>query len=146
MTGDGSIPTLANELFGPVVLGPCRLANRIVMAPLTRARADADGVPGPLMAEYYARRASAGLIIGRLRRAFRGLYVANNGYDLALALEARRLGRADLTCFGRPFIANPDLVDGLRRGAPLAQPDRKTFYAAGGPGYTGHPVLGATAG
>jgi N-ethylmaleimide reductase len=373
MTGDSTIPGPATDLFEPIALGPYRLANRIVMAPLTRARADADGVPGPLMAEYYAQRASAGLIIaeatvvspqgrgyaftpglysaahvagwrrvtdavharggrifdqiwhvgrishpklqpggappvapsavaakstaftdagfepcgmpralrtaeipaivaefaaaarraldagfdgveihaangylieqflrdsinhrtdayggplanrvrfllevveavvaacggnrvgirlsplspsndagadsdpertygyvveqlnpfrlaylhmiegatqgarevdggfdlGRLRRAFQGLYVANNGYDLALALEARRLGRADLICFGRPFIANPDLVDRLRRGAPLAQPDRKTFYAGGAPGYTDYPTLGAAAG
>ncbi len=44
-------------------LGPYKLANRIVMAPLTRSRAGADGVPRSLMAEYYAQRASAGLII-----------------------------------------------------------------------------------
>jgi N-ethylmaleimide reductase len=41
-------------------LGPYQLANRIVMAPLTRSRAGQDGVPRPLMAEYYAQRASAG--------------------------------------------------------------------------------------
>ena len=52
-----------SDLFQPVSLGPYRLANRIVMAPLTRSRASADGVPTPLMAEYYAQRASAGLII-----------------------------------------------------------------------------------
>jgi len=46
-----------------VSLGPYRLANRIVMAPLTRSRASEDGVPISLMAEYYAQRASAGLII-----------------------------------------------------------------------------------
>ena len=52
-----------SDLFQPVQLGPYQLANRIVMAPLTRSRAGADGVPRPLMAEYYAQRASAGLII-----------------------------------------------------------------------------------
>ena len=51
------------DLFEPVRLGPYQLANRIVMAPLTRSRAGEDGVPRPLMAEYYAQRASAGLII-----------------------------------------------------------------------------------
>jgi N-ethylmaleimide reductase len=50
-------------LFEPLVLGELRLANRIVMAPMTRNRADADGVPGELMAEYYAQRAEAGLIV-----------------------------------------------------------------------------------
>jgi len=55
-----------SDLFQPVFLGPYRLANRIVMAPLTRSRASEDGVPTSLMAEYYAQRASAGLIIAAL--------------------------------------------------------------------------------
>lgn len=50
-------------LFQPYVLGPLTLANRIVMAPLTRNRAGAGLVPNPLAAAYYAQRASAGLII-----------------------------------------------------------------------------------
>jgi 2,4-dienoyl-CoA reductase-like NADH-dependent reductase (Old Yellow Enzyme family) len=52
-----------SNLFDPLELGAFELANRIVMAPLTRARSDRDGVPNPLMAAYYAQRASAGLII-----------------------------------------------------------------------------------
>ena len=52
-----------SDLFDPVQLGPYKLANRIVMAPLTRSRADDAGVPGELQATYYAQRASAGLII-----------------------------------------------------------------------------------
>jgi 2,4-dienoyl-CoA reductase-like NADH-dependent reductase (Old Yellow Enzyme family) len=50
-------------LFDSLELGSLELPNRIIMAPLTRARAGRDGVPNPLMAEYYAQRASAGLII-----------------------------------------------------------------------------------
>ncbi len=51
-------------LFDPLALGELRLPNRIVMAPLTRCRAEGEGrVPNPLMAEYYTQRASAGLII-----------------------------------------------------------------------------------
>src|ERR1700740_513909 len=53
----------ATALFSPYQLGPLRLPNRIVMAPLTRARADQHGVPCPLAGEYYAQRAAAGLII-----------------------------------------------------------------------------------
>lgn len=49
-------------LFDPLQLGPLHLPNRIVMAPLTRNRAP-DAIPTPLMAEYYAQRASAGLLI-----------------------------------------------------------------------------------
>jgi N-ethylmaleimide reductase len=76
-----------------------------------------------------------------LRRKFRGPYMANNGYDLELALEAREKGLADLICFGRPFIANPDLVERLRSGAPLNPPDPKTFYGGGAKGYTDYPFL-----
>ncbi|MDX3229886.1 alkene reductase [Streptomyces sp. ME19-01-6] len=52
-----------SRLFTATRLGPLDLANRLVMAPMTRNRADADGSPTPLMADYYAQRASAGLII-----------------------------------------------------------------------------------
>src|SRR5689334_19798250 len=54
---------MAGLLFEPVEFGSIELPNRIVMAPLTRARAGRDAVPTPMMAEYYAQRASAGLII-----------------------------------------------------------------------------------
>jgi len=53
----------SSPLFQPYPLGPLTLANRIVMAPLTRNRAGAGLVPSPLAATYYAQRASAGLII-----------------------------------------------------------------------------------
>ena len=50
-------------LFTPFKVGGLPLPNRLVMAPLTRGRAEADGTPNALMAEYYRQRASAGLII-----------------------------------------------------------------------------------
>ncbi|MFC7308366.1 alkene reductase [Streptomyces monticola] len=53
----------ASRLFEPARLGALRLPNRLVMAPMTRNRAAADGVPQSIMATYYAQRASAGLII-----------------------------------------------------------------------------------
>ncbi|MFC0842705.1 alkene reductase [Streptomyces noboritoensis] len=52
-----------SRLFEPARLGALRLPNRLVMAPMTRNRAGDDGVPQPIMATYYAQRASAGLII-----------------------------------------------------------------------------------
>lgn len=76
-----------------------------------------------------------------LRRAFVGPYIANNGYDLALALEARRANRADLISFGRPYIANPDLVERLRTAASLNAPDRATFFGGGAHGYTDYPFM-----
>lgn len=51
------------ELNSSLTLGALELKNRVIMAPLTRSRATADRVPTPMMAEYYAQRASAGLII-----------------------------------------------------------------------------------
>ena len=75
-----------------------------------------------------------------LRKAFRGAYMANNGYDLAMADAAVREGRADLVAFGRPFIANPDLVERLKTGAPLAQAAPATFYGGDDHGYTDYPA------
>ncbi len=54
---------LTPSLFEPFDLGPLRLKNRIVMAPMARSRAETDNSPNELMATYYAQRASAGLII-----------------------------------------------------------------------------------
>lgn len=51
------------SLFDPIAIGALIAPNRIFMAPLTRARATRDHVPTPLMAHYYAQRASAGLIL-----------------------------------------------------------------------------------
>ncbi|MBB5695176.1 alkene reductase [Muricoccus pecuniae] len=78
-----------------------------------------------------------------LRRLFRGPYMANNGYDFAMADAAIREGRADLVAFGRPYIANPDLVERMKAGAPLNEPDRTTFYGGDEHGYTDYPALAA---
>jgi len=51
------------NLFDPVQIGAWSLPNRVVLAPLTRARAGVERIPNPLMAQYYVQRASAGLII-----------------------------------------------------------------------------------
>ncbi|OYP36419.1 alkene reductase [Rhodopirellula sp. MGV] len=56
-------PNQSSELFRPLQIGSLELKNRVVMAPLTRARAGESRVPNEMMAEYYAQRSSAGLII-----------------------------------------------------------------------------------
>jgi len=89
------------------------------------------------------REVPGGFDLQILRRAFKGRYIANNGYDLALALEARRHSLADFIAFGRLYIANPDLVERLRIGAPLNVPDRATFFGGGAVGYTDYPALTA---
>lgn len=76
-----------------------------------------------------------------IRAAFPGTVIHNGGFDGARAQEALARGDADLIAFGRPFIANPDLVERLRRGAALATPDAATFYSAGADGYVDYPAL-----
>ena len=65
-----------------------------------------------------------------LRRAFKGFYIANNGYDVTLAQKAIHAKQADLIAFGRPFIANPDLVERMRIGAKLNSRTAKPSMAA----------------
>ena len=60
------------KLLSPLQAGALKLPNRILMAPLTRCRADADHNPTALMAEYYAQRASAGLIIAEATMVMEG--------------------------------------------------------------------------
>lgn len=76
-----------------------------------------------------------------LRRRFKNTYIANNGYDLALAKQQLAENKADLFAFGRPFIANPDLVERLKTGAPLAELDPNTLYGGGAAGYIDYPTL-----
>ena len=78
-----------------------------------------------------------------LRSRFTGPWIVNNGYDKQHAVDVLAAGQADAVAFGRAFIANPDLVERLRRNAPLAQPDQDTLYGGGEHGYTDYPALGS---
>ena len=75
-----------------------------------------------------------------LRRRFSGTYIANNGYDMDLANAQLAAGEADLFAFGRPFIANPDLVARLQSGAALNEINSATIYGGGAEGYTDYPA------
>ena len=79
-------------LFTTSRIGRVELANRMVMAPMTRGRADADGTPNDLLAEYYEQRASAGLII----------------------TEATAISRTAYGWVGSPGIFNKAQVEGWR--------------------------------
>lgn len=70
-----------------------------------------------------------------------GAWMVNNGYDGAMARAVVERGEADLVAFGRPFIANPDLVRRLRENAPWNELRRETLYGGGAAGYTDYPVL-----
>ncbi len=84
----------------------------------------------------------------QLRKQWDGVFVFNTGFtgpsDLATAQESLAAGRADLFSIGRPFIANPDLVERLRTGAELNEPDAATFYGGDEHGYTDYPALAQT--
>jgi N-ethylmaleimide reductase len=76
-----------------------------------------------------------------LRARFSRAYIANNGYDFELANRQLEANAADLIAFGKPFISNPDLVERLKKGAPLNAWDKNTFYGGGAKGYTDYPAL-----
>lgn len=77
----------------------------------------------------------------RLRALYEGNLIRNNGYDFATAQAALRSGAADAIAFGRLLLANPDLVERFRRGAPLNPSDYATFYTGEAKGYTDYPFL-----
>jgi N-ethylmaleimide reductase len=63
------------------------------------------------------------------------------GYTAAEASAAIEAGAVDAVAFGRAFLANPDLPERLRHGAPLQEADPATFYSPGPAGYTDYPRL-----
>jgi N-ethylmaleimide reductase len=77
----------------------------------------------------------------RLKDCFGGPVIANNDFDKSRAIQALAEGRADLIAFGRPFIANPDLVIRLFLGAPLMPVNQETLYGGAEQGYTDYPIL-----
>jgi N-ethylmaleimide reductase len=78
-----------------------------------------------------------------MRKTFKGPFIANAGYDAATAAHSINEDETDLVAFGVPFLANPDLVERFRAGAPLNTPDMSTFYGGTEKGYTDYPVLQA---
>jgi N-ethylmaleimide reductase len=79
----------------------------------------------------------------KLRSGFSGLFILAGGFDATSAERALIERRADLIAFGRPFLANPDLVERLRLNSKLNAPDMATFYVPGPKGYTDYPTLTA---
>jgi N-ethylmaleimide reductase len=79
----------------------------------------------------------------QLRAGFEGPFILAGGFDRATAQALLAEEGADLVAFGRPFLANPDLVERLRAGAELNAPDLSTFYTSDAKGYTDYPTLGA---
>ena len=76
-----------------------------------------------------------------LQDRFNGLYVANGGYDRSSADAVLDAGKADLVCYGRPYIANPDLAIRLKLDAELSDGDHSKNYGGGAEGYIDYPTL-----
>jgi len=76
-----------------------------------------------------------------IREVFRGPLILSSGYSQRLAENAIHSRAGDLVAFGEAFIANPDLPQRFRIGAPLNPADRATFYSGGPKGYTDYPTL-----
>ena len=123
------------SLFTPLPLGALSLPNRIVMAPLTRSRAGDERIPNALMAEYYAQRADAGLIISEATSVMaQGVgYAATpgiwndaqvEGWKLVTDAVHARGGRIVLQLWHVGRISDPELLNGHLPVAPSAvQPD-----------------------
>jgi N-ethylmaleimide reductase len=122
-----------STLFSPLAVGPLTLPNRILMAPLTRCRADADHVPGPLIAEYYAQRATAGLIIAEATMAMAGnssfwmepgIYSAAQvaGWKLTTTAVHAAGGRIFLQLWHGGRACHPLLNGGIQPVAPSPVP------------------------
>ena len=77
----------------------------------------------------------------KLRAAFQQTLILSGGYDAERAEADLQAGKGDLIAFGRPFLANPDLVERFKTGAELATPDHDTFYTPGEKGYTDYPTM-----
>ncbi len=80
-------------------------------------------------------------LIKELRALWKGFYIANGDYNREHAIDVVESGYADAVAFGRPYIANPDLVERLRQNASLNKPDDSTFYGGGEEGYIDYPFL-----
>ncbi|HVK58741.1 MAG TPA: alkene reductase [Candidatus Kapabacteria bacterium] len=130
----------SNILFTPTKLGRLELANRIVMAPMTRGRAETDGTPNDLLAEYYEQRSSAGLIITEATAISRtgygwagspGIYNQSHveGWRKVTNAVHRNGGRIFLQLWHMGRVSHPDFLGGKLPVAPSA-------IAAQGEAYT----------
>lgn len=118
-------------LFDPLTLGAITLSNRIIMAPLTRGRADAGGIPNAMMAEYYGQRADAGLIISEATaispegygwRGAPGIWndAQVEGWKQVTAAVHAKGGRIFLQLWHMGRISHPDFLEGKLPVAPSA--------------------------
>lgn len=91
------------------------------------------GIAHPMASEQY--------LCESLVKHFNGNIIVNAGYDAESANQAIQNNLADAVSFGTAFIANPDLVERIRKRSPWNTADSNTFYTRGPKGYTDYPTL-----
>lgn len=74
--------------------------------------------------------------VQNIRNAFKGTLILSGGYDVERAEKDLSSGLADLVAFGKPFLANPDLVTRFQKNIALASFDQTTLYTPGEKGYS----------
>ncbi len=80
-------------------------------------------------------------ITKHFRPLYHGKLITNCGYTVERADRVIAGGYADAVSFGSAYIANPDLVERIRRCSPWAKPDANTYYTPGPQGYTDYPAI-----
>ena len=131
------------DLFSPYGIGPLRLPNRIVMAPMTRCRAVEGNVPGPLSVLYYTQRASAGLIVtegsqvspmGVGFQRTPGIHSPEqvSGWQKVTAAIHRAGGRCVLQLWHVGRVSHPDYLGGKLPVAPSALPVGEDLHTPDG--------------
>jgi len=82
------------------------------------------------------------MALAEFREHYPGVIVGNCGYTVSEARQRLKEGVVDIVAFGRPYISNPDLVERLKNGWPLAAyDDMSLWYTPGAEGYTDYPVF-----
>ncbi len=76
------------------------------------------------------------------RNIYEGTLLSCGGHSRESGERMLHNGEADLIVYGKPFISNPDLVERMKAGAVLNEPDKETFYHGGAKGYTDYPLMG----
>ncbi|GLA17647.1 hypothetical protein AnigIFM63309_005816 [Aspergillus niger] len=133
---------MCSKLFQPLQIGKANLEHRVVMAPLTRFRADSQHVPLPMATTYYEQRAS---VPGTMLIAEATLISPSAGgipHAPGMWSEEQVHGwkKKVAVAFGRHFIANPDLPFRIRHDVHLNPYDRESFYTPlQENGYTDYP-------
>ena len=112
------------------------------MATFAVAAQSLRGLPLAYLEGVDMRGPEAGPTHAMLKEAWGGAYVANGAFDGSTAARWVEAGRADAICFGKPFLANPDLPWRILHGLELNEPDGDTFYMGGEQGFTTYPNAG----